>query len=155
MLRPRPLPLRYSGVAAAIANPRSRAWEGSIGRAFCVVETNATTASAAAATWQAKRRVACEEETLPLRMKGGNVVAVSATSEASPQVTHRQSLEFDLSSSRVTAAQEVTRCVSRCVCGSTSSSLCIDLIIQIVTTLTERSFCVFMQVFLGADVRTA
>ncbi len=98
LLRPIPLPQRYSGVIAAVASSTSHAWEGSVGRGFCVVEST----GAAGLT------------------VSDNLFTVSATNESSPQVIHRQSLEFDMSNRVVSAAQEVTRCVSRYVTYTTS-----------------------------------
>ena len=91
LLQPTPLPQRYSDVIAAVASSRSRAWAGSIGRGFCVVESDGAVALGGSDT----------------------LLTVSATDESSPHVIHRQSLDFDLPKRVVSAAQEVTRCVSR------------------------------------------
>ena len=93
-LQPAPLPQRYSGVIAAVASSTARPWEGSVGRGFCVVESSGADGALADS-----HRAA--------------LLSISATNESSPQVIHRQSLEFDLSKRLVSAAQEVTRCVSR------------------------------------------
>ena len=119
----RPLPARYSGVAQAAFTAQfggAKPWAGSIGRGFCVVEIPTESAAAdTSLTGQSPPGDGAGPKAAPTGSGSGSgcgnegVWRVSATSEASPQVVHRQSLEFDVPRRVVSAAQEVTRCVSR------------------------------------------